>query len=324
MKKIILLLTLFALTAGWMKVSAQGVFHKVVIVKGDLNTFYPVQFVDSGYAHNVVSEMEINRSNVHQDSAWRGSEMATFRYHVTAWGNGANFIDAKINQGYAGSPVNPFIAGWQDVTTDNSSRSIIIWLRGGTSTYYLTSNYDITPVVYDGVANAVPYILPDVGRAIGPKTALDSYVNSHGYSGNESAYFTYTTDNYFAGNVGIGAINKTTTYKLLVEGMIGARKIKVTQAAWSDYVFNKDYKLPTLQEVEAYVQANHHLPDVPSADSVTTHGLDLGEMNNILLKKLEEQTLYLIELNKKVNAVQAENERLKKDLTSLQQRQQRK
>ncbi|GAA0548825.1 hypothetical protein GCM10009415_33740 [Chitinophaga japonensis] len=106
-----------------------------------------------------------------------------------------------------------------------------------------------------------------------------------------------------SGNVGIGT-TITGEYKLAVEGTIGARKMKVTQAAWADFVFRPDYKLPTLQEVEQFVNEHQHLPDVPSEKEVAENGLDLGEMNKKLLQKVEELTLYLIQ-QQKLNEAQS-------------------
>lgn len=101
------------------------------------------------------------------------------------------------------------------------------------------------------------------------------------------------------GNVGIGTTSPG-TYKLAVEGTIGARKVKVTQqATWADFVFQDDYELRTLPDLEKYIQQYKHLPDIPSAKEVETNGIDLGEMNTKLLQKVEELSLYIIELNKK-------------------------
>ncbi len=96
------------------------------------------------------------------------------------------------------------------------------------------------------------------------------------------------------GNVGIG--NKTTgSNKLAVEGTIAARKVKVTGVAtWPDFVFDASFRLPSLEEIERYVKANRHLPDVPIAADVKENGQDVGAMNALLLQKVEELTLHLI------------------------------
>lgn len=116
------------------------------------------------------------------------------------------------------------------------------------------------------------------------------------------------------GNVGIGT-NAPGPYKLAVEGTIGARKVKVTQAnPWADYVFEAGYQLPSLKEVETYIQQYKHLPEVPSAQEVNKDGLDLGDNQAVLLKKIEELTLYVIDINKKLEKLSAENSELKKKL----------
>ncbi|RWU09972.1 hypothetical protein [Pedobacter chitinilyticus] len=83
-------------------------------------------------------------------------------------------------------------------------------------------------------------------------------------------------------------------------GKIRAKEIKVEATGWPDYVFKADYKLNTLPELEAYIKANGHLPGVPAATEVEKEGVALGEMNKILLKKIEELTLHLIEKDKKI------------------------
>ncbi len=83
-------------------------------------------------------------------------------------------------------------------------------------------------------------------------------------------------------------------------GLIRAREIKVDLASWPDYVFENNYELMPLKEVEKYIENNGHLPNVPSAKEVQENGLSLGEMNKILLEKIEELTLHLIELEKQI------------------------
>jgi uncharacterized protein (DUF697 family) len=102
--------------------------------------------------------------------------------------------------------------------------------------------------------------------------------------------------------VGIGTLNPQS--KLAVNGLITATQIKVTQTGWADYVFQPKYQLPTLAEVEKYVATHQHLEGIPSAAEVEKDGIDVGEMNKKLLAKVEELTLYLIEQNKKIAALE--------------------
>jgi hypothetical protein len=72
-----------------------------------------------------------------------------------------------------------------------------------------------------------------------------------------------------------------------------------------DYVFEDNYALPTLQQVESFVKQNRHLPDVPSARQMETQGVNVGEMNMVLLKKVEELTLYVLQQQKEIDALKA-------------------
>jgi hypothetical protein len=102
------------------------------------------------------------------------------------------------------------------------------------------------------------------------------------------------------GKLGIGTISPDA--KLTVKGNIHAEEVKVDLTVpGPDYVFEAQYNLPSLQEVENYIQQNKHLPEVPSAKEMEQNGINLSEMNMLLLKKVEELTLYVIELKKEVN-----------------------
>lgn len=116
------------------------------------------------------------------------------------------------------------------------------------------------------------------------------------------------------GNVGIGTLNPT--QKLTVNGTILAKEVLV-ESGWADFVFNDDYILLPLDEVEKYILKNNHLPEVPTEKETKTNGVNLGEMNVKLLQKIEELTLYLIQHEKDIKELKEEN-RILKDL--LQQK----
>jgi hypothetical protein len=120
------------------------------------------------------------------------------------------------------------------------------------------------------------------------------------------------TDNPTAGltvnsNVLIGnpaTVSLPAGYKLYVETGILTEKVKVaikTTSNWSDFVFDKDYKMLPLKEVESFINTNKHLPGIPSAKEVVANGIDLAEMDARLLQKVEELTLYIIKLEKEIN-----------------------
>ncbi|QEC79309.1 hypothetical protein [Mucilaginibacter ginsenosidivorax] len=110
------------------------------------------------------------------------------------------------------------------------------------------------------------------------------------------------------GNLGLNTLTPDPAYRLSVNGKIRAKEIRV-ETGWADYVFGNDYQLPSLEILKTYINQNHHLPEIPSEQEVAKNGINLGEMNKLLLKKIEELTLYLIEKDKEVKA---QNERILK------------
>ncbi|NMR35633.1 hypothetical protein HIO71_15755 [Chryseobacterium aquaticum] len=96
-------------------------------------------------------------------------------------------------------------------------------------------------------------------------------------------------------------------YKLFVKDGIRTEKVKVDIAAnngWADYVFKKDYKLMPLKELDKFISTNGHLPEVPTTEEAIKNGIELKEMNILLLKKIEELTLYTIEQQKRIEALE--------------------
>jgi hypothetical protein len=113
-----------------------------------------------------------------------------------------------------------------------------------------------------------------------------------------------------SGNVGIG--NTAPDAKLTVSGQVHAQEVKVTvNAPGPDYVFEKDYKLSSLEEIKNYIDQNKHLPEVPSAKEMEKNGVQLGEMNMLLLKKIEELTLYQIQSLERIKKLEDEIIKLK-------------
>ena len=128
---------------------------------------------------------------------------------------------------------------------------------------------------------------------------------------NPTAQFTVN------GNCLIGTDNTQLPagYRLYVETGILTEKVKVAvknTANWADYVFEPTYQRMSLSELESFVTINKHLPNIPSAEEVVADGVDLGEMSSKLLEKIEELTLYIIDQDKRINALQEEVRELNK------------
>ena len=109
------------------------------------------------------------------------------------------------------------------------------------------------------------------------------------------------------GNVRIGMGTMNPTKALEVNGTIRSKEVIVEIANWSDFVFDNDYNLMSLKDTESFIKQNGHLPNVPSAAEVEKEGIQIGEMNAILLQKIEELTLYVIELQKQIDELKGDN-----------------
>jgi len=130
-----------------------------------------------------------------------------------------------------------------------------------------------------------------------------------------SADGAVTLNNVFAitknGKVGINT--STPSEALTVNGVVLSQKVKVTQSGWADYVFKPDYELRPLVKVEEFIRQNGHLPETPTEKEVKDNGADIGDTQVLLLKKVEELTLYIIEQQKQIELMQKEIRELKKN-----------
>lgn len=119
--------------------------------------------------------------------------------------------------------------------------------------------------------------------------------------GGDSPWTNNIGDIYYnSGGVAIGRSTVPSGYKLAVDGNIRTREIRVDQESWPDYVFSKDYELLSLEEIQKHIQEKGHLPNIPSAKEVKANGIEVGEMNKLLLEKIEELTLHLIQLKAEI------------------------
>jgi len=167
---------------------------------------------------------------------------------------------------------------------------------------------------YSGATN--PYLYGVIRGAKESATTTNDYA---GYLAFYTQGATSVTDERLrissTGNVGIGTTSPD--QKLTVKGTIHSQEVIVDMSVLPDYVFKPAYRLPTLTEIKAYIDQNHRLPEMPSAEQAVKDGLSLGDMNAKLLKKVEELTLYLIEKDSEVKAQQEDNKSLHAEIDEL-------
>jgi len=135
---------------------------------------------------------------------------------------------------------------------------------------------------------------------------------------NKSFLAQYGSEMYMGNNVGrvhldgtqiaIGVVNAAAgAYKLTVSGKIICEELKVElYAAWPDYVFSEQYQLRSIHELKSFISDNNHLPNIPTASEVAEEGFEVGEMNRKLLEKVEELTLYIIQLQEQIDEIKSE------------------
>jgi hypothetical protein len=136
-------------------------------------------------------------------------------------------------------------------------------------------------------------------------------------SGGKASLYRYTSGGNLlsidaGGNMNLGAVRNAVGYKLSVGGKVMAEEMRVNlQADWPDYVFAPNYALKPLPELENFIKANNHLPNIPAAAEMQKSGIAIGEMQTKMMEKIEELSLYIIQQNKTI-------EELKQQMKALQ------
>jgi hypothetical protein len=268
--------------------------------------------------------VELKTNGNGPDTCWRALKLSTANTtaNVTLNGtakNAANFFVMSNDTGAGfifstGTLANPGIGtermrilstnGFVGIGTTTIGSKLQI--NGNAAIGYSAS----TAAPANGLAVNGPIV---IGTTNAPGTNSNFQINGGAAIGYSVSTAVPTNGLVVNGQVGIGTTS-TGTFKLAVEGKIGAREVVVTQTTpWPDFVFDKGYKLQSLDKVEKQIITRGHLENIPTRDEVKNNGVAVGEMQAKLLQKIEEMTLYLISLKK-------ENDLLKSRLTTIEKK----
>ncbi len=189
--------------------------------------------------------------------------------------------------------------------------------NGGRVMFHDNGNYSPYIAMYRWTGAASNYFQTTIGNMIDNNNGALSFQT--GVGGGAIGSDTQTTRMIIlssSGNVGIGTTSPQ--YLLTVKGIIGAREVIVTSTMGADYVFRPEYRLRKLGEVSTYIQAHHHLPEIPSEAEVRANGVSVGDMQMKLLAKIEELTLHAIHADERNNRLEHQNRELQNRMARLE------
>jgi hypothetical protein len=281
-----------------------------------------------GLGYSTIPTFGTNKFLVNGNSYFTGNigigiQSPTSKLHIV---NG----DLRLNNGkmYLGftPPTSPILIDGQDVFGLHTNKSILIHnsniahLSVGRNDGVLVSVFDAAISHGDGtwcrLAKKGDVVLRGNTKGslllVNEKGGDVKFITTADPTNDTTEYFTTKTRMLIdkSGNIGIGTGDMPLNPNdlLAVNGLIHAKEVKVDLVGWPDYVFENDYNLIPLNQLESKINELGHLPNVPSAKDVENNGVNLGEMNKKLLEKVEELTLYVIQLNKDIEKLKTKVE----------------
>ena len=299
------------------------------------NTATTVDLSWSGATDNV----GVTAYDVYQDGTVVGNDITTTTYQATGLTASTSYdfkvraIDAAGNESPDSNVLSVTTGSASDTqaptaptvsSTGNTDTTVDLSWSGATDNVGVTA-YD----VYQGGTVVGNNITTTTYQATGltASTSYDFKVRAIDAAGNESVdsnIISVTTNAAsgggtsvwtesgatasYTGEVAVGVSTVPSGYKMAVDGKLITEEVRVElSGTWPDYVFEEDYDLPTLEEIQQHIAANGHLPNIPSAKEIEAEGIQLGEMNKLLLEKIEELTLYIIKQEERISILENQN-----------------
>ena len=274
------------------------------------------------YAH-LVSQLYFNNN-------WEGGQILyrSAFYNQNTWGEWRTLLDSKSDVQSSGNLIVKG-TGNNGVGTENPKNKLQIgeYNTNSVSKLSLPGLYNFEEIrlgQYGNGQNGIEMIThKDQTRSFGLRlfagidTGVEGLLIQTADPSTTLGSLTYTTRMVIdvGGKVGIGT--STPNNKLDVNGAIHSKEVKVDMTGWPDFVFKKYYNLPTLDEVGKHIREKGHLENIPSEEEVLKNGINLGEMNAKLLQKIEELTLYMIEMKQENQEIKKENDKQNEELKFL-------
>ncbi len=188
------------------------------------------------------------------------------------------------------------------VAPANASNQSVSWSSSDTAIASVTSAGEVTALAEGSASISVSTVDGGFTDSASITVAPDSNSGGNGSGSSGDSIWTETgTVASYNGKVGVGTNSVPAGYHMAIDGKIITEEVRVElSGAWPDYVFSEHYKLPTLEEIKKHIQEKGYLPNMPSAKEVQNHGIQVGEMNKLLLEKIEQLMLYTLKQQEEI------------------------